>query len=138
MGKLLRALPLWAAALWWGSLTTVGFMVVPQLFAHLPTMALAGQMAARLFATQTWVSLACGLALLMASRYASADYADDRMALTRYVVLAGLLTALLSQFAVAPHIIARDNLPLWHSVGTALYAVQWACAAVVLHRLRSA
>ncbi len=35
------------------------------LFQHLPTKALAGNMAARLFEVQTWVSVGCGLALLL-------------------------------------------------------------------------
>ena len=43
-----------AAALWWGSLTAVGFVVVPLLFKFLPTPAMAGHMAARLFTAQTW------------------------------------------------------------------------------------
>jgi len=55
----------YAAALWWGSLAAVGFLVVPLLFAHLPTPALAGATAARLFAAQTWVSLVCGAVLLI-------------------------------------------------------------------------
>ena len=46
-------LPAFIAALWWGSLSTVGFLVVPLLFVHLPTPAMAGAMAARLFAAQT-------------------------------------------------------------------------------------
>ena len=57
-----------AAALWWGSLTAVGFMVVPLLFKFLPTPAMAGHMAARLFTAQTWVSVACGVVLLLVSR----------------------------------------------------------------------
>ena len=57
-----------AAALWWGSLTTVGLLVVPMLFAHLPTPATAGTMAAKLFAAQTWVSVCCALLLLLFSR----------------------------------------------------------------------
>ena len=40
-------LPVLVAALWWGSLTTIGFLVVPLLFAHLPTPAVAGAMAAQ-------------------------------------------------------------------------------------------
>ena len=55
----------WLAALWWGSLTTLGFGVVPLLFVHLPTPAMAGGMAARLFSAQTWVSAVCGLLLLL-------------------------------------------------------------------------
>jgi hypothetical protein len=61
-------LALLAAALWWGSLTTVGFLVVPMLFMHLATPAMAGTMAGRLFEAQSWVSLACGLILLMHAR----------------------------------------------------------------------
>eukprot|EP01034_Spumella_vulgaris_P004163 gene4163-5307_t len=56
------------AALWWGSLTALGFLVVPMLFANLPTPAMAGGMAAKLFNAQTWVSLGCGVLMLMASR----------------------------------------------------------------------
>jgi hypothetical protein len=43
-----------------------------------------------------------------------------------------MLAALLQEFAVAPRIVLRQNLALWHSVGTAMYAVQWLCALVVL------
>ena len=52
-----------AAALWWGSLSAIGLMAVPLLFRYLPTAALAGQTAARLFSAQTWVSLVCGALL---------------------------------------------------------------------------
>ena len=61
-------LPAFTAALWWGSLSTLGFLVVPLLFMHLPTPAMAGAMAARLFAAQTWVSVACCMLLLLISR----------------------------------------------------------------------
>ena len=43
----------------------MGFLVVPLLFVHLPTPAMAGGMAAKLFAAQTWVSVVCGLLLLV-------------------------------------------------------------------------
>jgi hypothetical protein len=33
---------------------------------------------------------------------------------------------------VAPRIVARQNLRLWHRLGAALYVVQWLSAAVVL------
>ncbi|MCI4441379.1 MAG: hypothetical protein JHC36_09260 [Tibeticola sp.] len=29
---------------------------------------------------------------------------------------------------MAPHILARDNLPLWHGLGSLLYLGQWLCA----------
>ncbi len=126
----------WIAALWWGSLTTVGFYVVPLLFAHLPAPALAGNMAAKLFAAQTWVAVVCGLLLLLNDRENQplAQSGTARSALI--FIMFGLLVALLSEFAVAPRIIARDNLRLWHSVGTGLYVLQWICAGVVFARLQ--
>ena len=68
MNNLTSKLSIFTAALWWGSLTTLGFFVVPMLFQHLPTKALAGNMAARLFEVQTWVSVGCGLVLLLILR----------------------------------------------------------------------
>lgn len=130
-------LPLLAAALWWGSLTTIGLLVVPMLFAHLPTPAMAGAMAARLFSAQTWVSVACGLLLLLASRRRDGQGLEDWAQATLGFIAAGLLLALLVEFAVAPRIVARDNLKLWHSVGSAMYLLQWLCAGVVLWKSAS-
>ena len=44
-------------------------------------------------------------------------------------VVAGVLLALLAEFAVAPRIVARENLKLWHSMGSGMYLLQWLCAA---------
>lgn len=147
----LQQLPLFAAALWWGSLSVIGFLCVPLLFSHLPTAAMAGQMAAKLFSAATWLSLACCFILILSFRPARPDYLDEppgtplpaptkaatwALALTAWI-LAGALLAMLSEFAVAPRIIARDNLALWHRVGTGMYAAQWLCASVVLWRLAS-
>ena len=127
-------LPVMFAALWWGSLTAVGFVVVPQLFAHLPTPAMAGAMAARLFTAQTWVSVACGvlLLLLLASRERGGGGTAAWAKTATPFIVAGLLLALLVEFAVAPRIVARENLKLWHGVGSAMYLLQWLCAGAAL------
>ena len=124
-----------AAALWWGSLSAIGFMAVPLLFRHLPTASLAGQTAARLFSAQTWVSLVCGVLLLvlLQPKPGSAG-AQKARAATIFVVL-GMLMAMVVEYGVAPRIVARENLAVWHSVGTLMYAVQWLCAGVVLWRV---
>ena len=127
-------LPVFAAALWWGSLTAIGFLAVPLLFAHLPTPAAAGQMAARLFSAQTWVSLACGVLLLMSARTVEGPRMDWAGGALVFVV-AGLLLAVLAEFAVAPRIVARQNLALWHGVGSAMYLGQWLCSATVLWKI---
>jgi len=124
--------PVLAAALWWGSLTAIGFIVVPLLFVHLPTAALAGQTAAKLFTAQAWVSVICGLLLLMFSRSAGEQARMDWARGALVFVVAGLLCALLLEFAIAPRIVARDNVKLWHNLGAGLYALQWLCALVVL------
>ena len=124
-----------AAALWWGSLTAVGFMVVPLLFMFLPTPAMAGHMAARLFTAQTWVSVSCGVVLLLVSRSDRPPAQARRAQAALVFIVLGMLLALLIEFAVAPRIVARENLRLWHGAGSVMYAVQWLCAAVVLWRI---
>ena len=135
MDAALERTPVLAAALWWGSLSAVGFMVVPMLFANLATPAIAGAMAAKLFAAQTWVSVVCAMVLLLVSRRrAHSPVARRIMALVGWV-LVGLALALLVEYGVAPQIVARTQLRLWHSVGSVAYALQWVCAAVVLWQL---
>jgi glucan phosphoethanolaminetransferase (alkaline phosphatase superfamily) len=130
-----QRLPLFAAALWWGSLTVIGFLVVPLLFANLATPAIAGGMAAKLFSAQTWVSLGCGLLLVLMSRGREGSEIVPWAAPVLMFLLGGMLLALLAEFGVAPRIVARENLKLWHSVGSAMYLLQWVCAGIVLWRL---
>lgn len=132
MRGMFQRLPALVAALWWGSLTTIGFLVVPLLFAHLPSPSIAGNMAARLFAAQTWVTVVCCVVLLLMSRpkHAIAQYPWAKFAMI--FILGGMLLALLSQFGVAPRIVARQDLRLWHSVGSVMYVLQWGCALAVL------
>ncbi len=121
-------LQVFLAALWWGSLCAVGFMVVPMLFMHLETPAMAGQMAAKLFTAQSWLSLVCGLLLLLTVQRLNQD---EPQAPSPWVIV-GMLCALLIEVAVKPHILARDNMALWHNMGTVLYLVQWLCAGKAL------
>lgn len=117
-----------AAALWWGSLTAIGFIAVPTLFANLPTPAQAGQAAAKLFTSQAWTSVGCAMLLLVGIRR------SGRNELLGWV-LAGALLALLMEFAVAPRIVLRENLAFWHAAGTGMYFGQWVCAGAVLWKL---
>jgi hypothetical protein len=73
--------------------------------------------------------------LLMAARTEDdppkMDWAGGALAF----VAAGMLLALLLEFAVAPRIVARQNLRLWHGLGSAMYLAQWVCALAVLWKL---
>jgi hypothetical protein len=51
--------------LWAGSLWTIGYLAAPVLFATLSDRTLAGTIAGMLFRAQAWLSLACGLLLLL-------------------------------------------------------------------------
>jgi hypothetical protein len=124
-------LQVFLAALWWGSLCAVGFMVVPMLFMHLETPAIAGQMAGKLFSAQTWLAVACGILLLLAAKRQNLSQAHAPSPW----VITGMLLALLIELAVKPHIMARDNLALWHNLGSAFYVLQWLCAGKVLWSL---
>jgi Domain of unknown function (DUF4149) len=134
----LRSLPLWLAAAWAMSLSTLGFFVVPMLFANLPSPAMAGGMAAKLFAVQTGVSVVCALVLLMTLRSEKLAPVATVIPSCTMLALAGALLALLVEFGVSPHIVARDNLALWHGLGTAMYVVQWICALLVFGKLANA
>ena len=120
------------AAFWWGSMTTVGFLVVPMLFARLGNPAVAGNLAGQLFSTQTWIALGCGVVLLMYVRSLSGDRIEGAARGAVLLIVTALLLALLQEYAVAPRILARENLRLWHSLGSAMYLGQWICTGVLL------
>ncbi len=131
----MERLPLMVAALWWGSLSTIGFLVVPFLFAYLPTPAVAGNLAAKLFSAQAWITLACGILLLMLSRLRSRQELRPWPQSVLVWIAVGMLMAVLLEFAIAPRILARDNLRVWHSLGSLMFAAQWVCAGTVLWKL---
>lgn len=136
--SVLRSLPLWLSAAWAMSLTTLGFFVVPMLFAKLPAPALAGNMAAQLFSVQTGISTVCALVLLMTMRSDKLAPAAQVIPGCSMLAMAGALLALLVEFGVSPHIVARENLRLWHGVGSAMYFAQWVCALWVFGKLANA
>ena len=135
--RAVRVAPLWLSAAWLMSLSTLGFFVVPMLFANLPSPAIAGAMAGKLFSVQTAVSATCcAVLLLLLWRNAQGRSEAAVRALGRWVLL-GAALALVVEFVVSPHIVAHDNLRFWHSVGSSMYLVQWCCALLVFGRIGS-
>ena len=127
---------LMVAALWWGSLTALGFVVVPMLFTYLPSPAAAGQMASRLFTAQTWLSIACTMFLLLIYNQKEAENQDKRAQAAIKFIVTGLLLVVLVEFAVSPRILSAradgGNLKLLHGLGSAMYFAQWLCAGFAL------
>ena len=139
MNPMLHArLSLFVTCAWWASLSALGFWLVPMLFARLPSPAMAGNLAAQLFAQQSWVALVCGVVLLLLNRRAAALRdgvpASPQARATVVWVLVALFLVIVNQYGVSPRIVARDNLKLWHSVGSGLYVLQWLCVTVLLWR----
>ena len=130
---------LMVAALWWGSLTALGFVVVPMLFTHLPSPAAAGQMAAKLFTAQTWLTIGCAMLLLLVYNQKEAAAPDLRARAAIIFIVTGLLLATLVEFGLSPRIVSAradgGNLKLLHGVGSAMYFGQWLCAGFALWRL---
>jgi hypothetical protein len=131
-----QRLSIFLAALWWGSLTGLGFVVVPMLFTHLPGPAAAGAMAAKLFTAQTWLSVACCMLLLMVLNKKEPPALSASAQTAMKFALAGLLLALLVEFGIAPRIVSAradgGNLRLWHGLGSVMYLGQWLAAGWTL------
>ena len=125
-----------AASLWWGSLSALGFVIVPMLFMHLQSPAAAGAMAARLFGAQTWISSGCAVLMLIIFKQKSDFTQDPRAQKAMKFIVAGMLLALLVEFGAAPRIVTAradgGNLRLWHGLGSAMLLGQWLCAGFVL------
>lgn len=126
------------AALWWGSLTSLGALVVPLLFQNLGSPQAAGAMAAKLFAAQTWLSIGCAMVLLLLLNKKEEAPPPIARAVTPWLV-AGLLLAVLVEFGVSPRIVTAratgGDLKLWHALGSAMYLLQWLSATLVLWRM---
>ena len=124
-------------ALWWGSLTSLGAWVVPQLFAHAPTPALAGGLAALLFSTLNAVGLVAAV-LCAGIRLTRGDWRAFLSA-RETLVLGGVVLAMaLSQWLVFPLIMTRENLVFWHSVGSGLFLLEWVSLTWLLWRQNTA
>ena len=119
-------------ALWWGALTVVGFCVVPLLFAYLETAQAAGRMAAVLFKLQNNLTVACGLVLLVSLR-TKGNWVYIRHRSTAMILIAiAMLLAIATNGVLAPKIVARETLRLWHTLGSLAYLGQWVAVTALI------
>jgi len=148
------------AALWAGSLWTVGYLVAPTLFATVSDRVLAGTIAASMFNIEAWVSIGCALAMLVliwlsqgaaagggifasAAAYSAAQ--ARRMVVLIVVVMLGC--TLVSHFGLQPMMAslraaagpggvmeaaAKGQFGMLHGVSSGIYLVQSLLAAWLL------
>ena len=147
--KALPRLRTLVVSLWAGSLWTVGYLVAPVLFATLPDRSLAGSIAGSLFRAQAWLSLACGLLLLL---LVWLNKTADIKRTTSVLIVAMLVCVLVDYFGLQPFMAEiraiaashggemdealRSRFGLLHGVASIIYLVQSLLAAVLVARIR--
>jgi glucan phosphoethanolaminetransferase (alkaline phosphatase superfamily) len=135
--------------LWAGSLWTVGYLVAPVLFASLPDRSLAGSIAGMLFRAQAWLSLACGLLLLLLV------WLDKSLSPKRtpiILMIAMLACALIGYFVLQPFMAEvraaaannggvmdeamRSRFGMLHGIASVIYLLQSVLAIVLVVKTR--
>lgn len=88
--------------LWVGSLFTVGYLVVPAIFANLQDRQVAGMIAAAIFQAEAYVSVVVCVALLLLANALIKRKLDDYRSI-RWITLALLLISALTCFGIIPY-----------------------------------
>ena len=127
------------AALWAGSLWTIGYMVAPTLFATLPDRVLAGSIAGSLFRVEAWLSVICAAILLVLIRLPGDDADASRRKTRLYLVLGMLACTLIGYFGLQPFMSAlresagaigvmnsdvRMQFGILHGISSGIYLIQ--------------
>ncbi len=144
----LHGLRVLLATFWAGSLWTVGYVAAPTFFATLPDRMLAGTVAGNLFRVEAWVSIACGVLLLVMLGTAR-QLAHRR---TLLWLAAGMLACtLVGYFGIQPYMAAlkaaagtagvmegatRARFGMLHGVASVIYLMQSLLAIGLVLRQR--
>ena len=139
---LLTRVRLLVATLWAGSLWTVGYLIAPTLFATLFDRVLAGTVAASMFRSEAWLSIACALAMLVLLVLARELDAKRRRLLV-VLVVAMLVGTLVVHFGLQPLMAelrtgpvmepaVRTRFGILHGVSSVIYLVQSVLAGVLI------
>jgi hypothetical protein len=135
--------------LWAGSLWTVGYLAAPVLFASLPDRSLAGSIAGMLFRAQAWLSLACGLLILLLL-WLDKSWSSKRTSVI--LVIAMLACVSIGYFALQPFMaeiraaaannggimdeVMRARFGMLHGVASLIYLLQSVLALVLVTKTR--
>jgi hypothetical protein len=146
--RLLPAARLLVTTLWAGSLWTVGYLVAPVLFSTLSDRVLAGSIAGSIFRIEAWLSVGCGLVLLVMVVFD--DASRERRSLLRLIVVM-LLCVVVGYFGLQPWMAAlreaagpsgvmegaaRTQFGILHGVASLIYLFQSVLALVLVLKVR--
>jgi hypothetical protein len=137
------------AALWAGSLWTIGYLVAPTLFLSLHDNALAGTIVGFLLRSEAWVSIACAVILYVMVKLAPFEPARKR---TLGLVIVGMLACALIIYVGLQPVMAQlreaagagglkgtpqgRQFGMLHGVSQLVYLVESVLAGVLLVKLR--
>jgi hypothetical protein len=146
--RLLPAARLLVTTLWAGSLWAVGYLVAPVLFSTLSDRVLAGSIAGSIFRIEAWLSVGCGLVLLVMVVFD--DASRERRSLLRLIVVM-LLSVVVGYFGLQPWMAAlreaagpsgvmegaaRTQFGILHGVASLIYLFQSVLALVLVLKVR--
>jgi uncharacterized membrane protein YhdT len=155
--SLRRSLGFFVSSLWWGSLTTIGFVVVPLLFVWVSPKALAGVVAGQMFVGVSWLNALAPLVLWLLARSMrpwrvvspmglvseaseiseiSTHPTRQLWRLTLWALGASVVLAAWMLAIVIPHITQGIDRPLWHGLGSLTYALMWIVTSAVMLKSR--
>lgn len=129
------------ATAWVGSLWTVGYLVAPLLFHHLPDRALAGTIAGQLFQGQAWLALVCALLVIGITRGCARKVAWQVWAMLvctglGYFALHPFMAELRAQGLLNPEV--QWKFAALHAASSGVYLIQSvAGASWILDRARA-
>jgi hypothetical protein len=149
LARILPGVRVLLVTFWVGSLWTVGYLAAPTLFATLPDRALAGSIAGSLFRVEAWVSVGCGLSLLLLF-LADRDFAKRRDCVVLVVLMLVCLSvgyfglqpfmAALREAAVANGGVmtdaARARFGVLHGMASVIYLLQSGLGVLLVLRQR--
>jgi hypothetical protein len=137
------------AALWAGSLWTIGYVVAPTLFLSLHDNVLAGTIVGYLLRTETYLAVACALVLRLLVAMSDIEPARKRaitmlivaMVVCAVVIFFGLQPAMakLKEAAGAAGLAGTPqgrNFGILHGVSQLVYLVESVLAAVLIIKIR--
>ncbi len=138
-------------AFWVGSLWTVGYLVAPTLFATLGDRVLAGTVAGNIFRVEAWVSVGCGLALLLLNRLDKPETGAVARRPLQGLIIAMLVCTLVGYFAIEPFMAAlregaglggvmqsaaRTRFGILHGLSSVFYLAESLLGVLLLLRTR--
>ena len=149
--RMLRAARL-IAALWVGSLWTVGYLVAPTLFATLADRVQAGTIAGSMFRVEAWLSIFCAVLLIVLLKLHAPASSSRRLKFLPALILGMLACTLVSHFGLQPLMAAlreaagpasmmapdvKMQFGILHGISSAIYLIESLLGVALLLALDS-